>query len=123
MKNMKKAFSIAVILSVFLVLNCCNPVEDDSRSASLLIVENIMGTDANGTSANFLQSDVLLSNGSIRADSVTATLRTETLDPDPLLGTSQYNDIVITRYLVSFTRTDGRNVPVRPRLNFTAMTW
>jgi hypothetical protein len=111
MKNMKKAFSIAVILSVFLVLNCCNPVEDDSRSASLLIVENIMGTDANGTSANFLQSDVLLSNGSIRADSVTATLRTETLDPDPLLGTSQYNDIVITRYLVSFTRTDGRNVP------------
>ncbi|MFZ2053634.1 MAG: hypothetical protein WAU81_05500 [Candidatus Aminicenantales bacterium] len=111
MKNMKKVLSIAVIVSAFLVLVSCNPVEDDSRSASLLIVDNILGQDAEGTSANFLQSDVLLGNGSVRSDSVTATLRTQTLDPDPLLGTSQYNDIVVTRYLVSFTRTDGRDVP------------
>jgi hypothetical protein len=111
MKNMKKVLGIAVILSAFLVLVSCNPVEDESRSASLLIIENIMGTDINGTSANFLQSDVQKSNGSIKADSVTATLRAETLDPNPLLGTSQYNDIVVTRYLVSFSRTDGRNVP------------
>lgn len=111
MKNMKKVFSVAVILSAFLVLNSCNPVEDDSRSASRLIVDNILGRDADGTNANFLQSDVLLSTGSVRADSVSATLRAATLDPDPLLGTSQYNDIVLTRYLVSFTRTDGRNVP------------
>ncbi|HUU38979.1 MAG TPA: hypothetical protein VMW46_12350 [Candidatus Desulfaltia sp.] len=111
MKNMKKVFGTAVIISAFLVLNSCNPVEDDSRSASWLIIDNILGTDADGTSANFLQSDVLLSTGSVRSDSATATLRAETLDSDPLLGTSQYNDIVVTRYLVSFTRTDGRNVP------------
>jgi hypothetical protein len=113
MKNMNKVFSIAVILSAFVVLNSCNPVEDDSRSASMLIVDNILGQDAGGTSAHFLQSDVLMNDGSVQADSVTANLRTETLDPDPLLGTSQYNDIVLTRYLVSFTRTDGRSVPGR----------
>jgi hypothetical protein len=111
MKNMKKVFGIAIILSAFLVLVSCNPVDNDSRSASLLLIDNILGVDAEGTNANFLQSDVLLTNGSVRADTITATIRAETLDPDPLLGSSQYNDIVLTRYLVSFTRTDGRNVP------------
>jgi hypothetical protein len=111
MKNMKKVFGIAVILTAFLALVSCNPVDNDSRSASLLLIDNILGVDADGTNANYLQSDVLMSNGSVRADSITATLRAELLDPDPLLGASQYNDIVLTRYLVSFTRTDGKNVP------------
>jgi hypothetical protein len=110
MNNMKKAVRIAVILSAFLVLYSCNPVEDDSRSASRLLVDNMLGTDAEGNSKNFLQSDVLMSSGSVRADSATATLRAETIDPDPLLGTSPYNDIVVTRYIVSYTRSDGRNM-------------
>ncbi|MBN2408249.1 MAG: hypothetical protein JXE07_00810 [Candidatus Aminicenantes bacterium] len=111
MKNMKTVFGLAVILSAFLALVSCNPVEDDSRSASMLIVDSLLGSDADGGSANFLQSDVLLGNGSVRADSISATLRAETLNPDPILGQSQYNDIVLTRYLVSFTRTDGRKTP------------
>jgi hypothetical protein len=111
MKNMKKAIGIAFILSAFLVLVSCNPVEDDSRSSTMLFVDNLVGADAEGANANFLQSDVLLSDGSVRADSIQATLRAETTDPDPLMGASQYNDIVVTRYLVSFTRTDGRNTP------------
>jgi len=111
MNNMKKALRIAVILSAFLVLYSCNSVEDDSQSASMLIVENLLGKDAGGKPGNFLQSDVLLSTGTIVADTATATLRAATLDPDPILGTSLYNDLVLTRYLVSYTRTDGRNVP------------
>jgi hypothetical protein len=111
MNNMKKALRIAVILSAFLVLYSCNSVEDDSQSASMLIVENLLGNDAGGKPGNFLQSDVVLSTGTIVADRATATLRAATLDPDPILGTSPYNDIVITRYLVSYTRTDGRGVP------------
>jgi hypothetical protein len=111
MNNMKKALRIAIILSAFLVLYSCNPIEDDSRSANMLLVDNILGTDAEGKSGNFLQSDVVLLSGSVRADSATATLRAETLDPDPLLGTSPYNDVVVTRYLVSYSRTDGKSVP------------
>ncbi len=111
MNNMKKALRIAVILSAFLVLYSCNSIEDDSQSASMLIVENLLGRDASGKPGNFLQSDVLLSTGTIVADTATATLRAATLDPDPILGTSPYNDLVLTRYLVSYTRTDGRNVP------------
>jgi hypothetical protein len=109
MNTMKKTLRLALILSAFVVLYSCNPVEDDSQSSSLLIIDSLLGTDADGTSANFLQSDVVLSSGTIRADTATATLRAETLDPDPLLGTSTYNDITLTRYLVSYSRTDGKS--------------
>lgn len=111
MNNMKKALRIAVILSAFLAIYSCNPVEDDSRSGSILIVDNILGEDMEGNSGNFLQSDVLMSSGSVKADLATATLRAETLDPNPVLGISLYNDIVVTRYLVTYSRTDGKNVP------------
>jgi hypothetical protein len=111
MNNMKKAWSIAFLLAAFLVLYSCNPIEDDSKSSSLLLVDDILGQDAQGNSGNFLQSDVLLTSGSVRADTAEATLRVETLDPDPLLGTSQYNDIVVTRYVVTYSRTDGKSVP------------
>ncbi len=111
MNNMKKALRIAVVLAAFLALYSCNPVEDDSESASMLLVDSIMGVDADNNDANFLQSDVVMDSGSIRADSATATLRAETLDPDPILGASPYNDIFVTRYLVSYSRTDGKSVP------------
>jgi len=111
MNNMKKTLRLVVILSAFVVLYSCNPVEDDSQSPSMLVVDNMLGTDAEGTSANFLQSDVRMSSGTIRSDSATASLRAETLDPDPILGTSTYNDVVVTRYLVTYSRTDGKGVP------------
>jgi hypothetical protein len=111
MNTMKKALHITVILAAFLALVSCNPVEDKSESASMLLVDNVLGKDASGNNSNFLQSDVRLSNGNVAADTATGTLRAVTLDPDPLMGTSPYNDIVLTRYLVSYTRTDGRNTP------------
>jgi len=111
MNNIKKTLRLALLLAAFLVLYSCNPVEDDSQSSSMLIVDSLLGEDAQGSSGNFLQSDVVLSSGTIRADTATATLRVETLDPDPILGTSTYNDITVTRYLVSYSRTDGKAVP------------
>jgi len=111
MNKMNKALRIAFILSAFLALYSCNPVEDDSRSPSMLIVDNILGEDASGNSGNFLQSDVVMDSGTVRSDSATATLRAETLAPDPIEGTSVYNDIVVTRYLVTYSRTDGKSAP------------
>jgi hypothetical protein len=110
MKNTKKTLGLMAIASAILLLYSCNPVENDTRSASQLIVETITGTDATGKSANFLQSDVV-TNATIYADIAGVTLRAETLDPAPLLGNSQFNDILVTRYTVSYSRTDGRNTP------------
>ncbi len=111
MKNTKKALSITVIVSAILLLYSCNPIEDDSRSPSMLIIESIQGYDRDAKAASYLDSDVIKFNNTVTADVGSATVRAETLDPAPLMGTSSFNDILVTRYTVSYSRTDGKNVP------------
>jgi len=114
-RHLKRTIGAAVLLAASFLLISCNPVENESQSASLLIVEGLTGLDMQGTEGFFLQSDVLIEDpatgaSSVRADSAKATFRATTLEPDPLLGTSQYNDIQITRYVVTYIRADGRNI-------------
>jgi hypothetical protein len=99
------------LLAASIFLPACNPLEDESRSNSILIVENITGKDMSGTDAGFLQSDVVKKDNSITTDTAKATLSAKFMDPAPILGTSQYSDIMVTRYVVSYSRTDGRNRP------------
>ncbi len=100
-------------LPVILLCISCNPLSDDTQSASMLIVENLMGTDMEGNEANFLQSDVFFqepdSEGTINADPAVVTFRGRLLDPASLTGPSHYNNITVTRYVVSYMRADGRN--------------
>lgn len=110
MNSLKKTLFLALFLTAAFFLTSCNPIEDDSTSASLLVIESITGQDVGGGEANYLQSDVL-KNDSVFADIAVATVRAATLDPAPLLGSSQYNDIMLKRYTVSYTRTDGKNTP------------
>jgi hypothetical protein len=81
----------------------------------MLIVEALLGTDMEGNEANFLQSDVIYQDPdkpeaeTIYADTAKVTFRGRLLDPASLTGPSHYNDISVTRYVVSYLRTDGRN--------------
>ncbi len=116
MNTTRKTLSLLLVLPLLLLLTACNDVENDSRSASLLILESLLGTDAAGTEANFLQSDVLKANesgsgGTIVADSAIATFRVQSLDPAPVMGASPYYDVMLDRYTVSYSRTDGKNNP------------
>jgi len=108
----KKSATILLILAVLpaiLMLSGCNPLEDDSKSSSFIIVESVAGTDASGKAASFLQSDVVLTNSIVVADVATATLRASLLDPAPILKPGQFNDIMLDRYIVSYSRVDGKN--------------
>jgi hypothetical protein len=105
----------ATILALILLLSC-NPIEDETKSDSLLIVEKITATDLEGNEVNFLNSDVIKVNEDtgetyVTADAAKATLRATLLDPAPLMGASTYNDILVTRYVVTYTRSDGKNTP------------
>jgi hypothetical protein len=116
MNDKRKALSLTLVLPLLLLLSACNKVENHSRSASMLILEDILGKDIAGNQVNFVQSDVLkvdatTGSSTVVADSVTATFRTQTLDPQPILGTSAYTDIMLDRYTVSYSRSDGRNSP------------
>jgi hypothetical protein len=115
MKKLKTLLKMLVVLPIILLYISCNPLSDDTRSGSMLVVENIMGTDMDGNEGNFLQSDVIFEDPedetktTIYADQAVASFRGRLLDPASLTGPSHYNDITITRYVVTYIRADGRN--------------
>jgi len=119
MRTKRIAPRIAQVLAVSalaLVLAACNALENETDSMSRLIIVELTGLNAEGTSGNYIQSDVLFEDPatgatSIIADIASATLTAQMLDPDPVTGISPYADIQLTGYHVSFTRADGKNTP------------
>lgn len=114
MKKVQFGFAILAGLTATMFLISCNPIENDSTSASLLIVENMAGTDVEGNVANFLQSDVLyVDSGSgaetIIADVATVTLSAQLVNPGSVTGPSEYNAVKVERYVVSYMRSDGKS--------------
>jgi hypothetical protein len=86
-----------------------NNRDEDTRGASLLFLQDITGGENDEA---FVLSDVCIIPDesifcSVVNDNATATLRNEPLNPEG--ETSYYQDIVIYRTRVTFTRSDGRN--------------
>ncbi len=114
MKKTKFALQIAVLSIVATFFFSCNPIENTTRSNSFLIVVKITGHNTEGQTADYLQSDVLEESGGaayVEADPAVATLKAELLNPSPDAESSLYNGIFVTRYVVTYTRSDGRNTP------------
>ena len=115
MKKAKYALKILAIFPVILLLLSCNPIENESDSASTLILKSMTGTDLEGNEVNYLQSDVLFvdpttSAETITADEAKASLGVTLLDPDSAYGPSSFNGITVDRYVVTYIRADGKNV-------------
>jgi len=116
MEKAKNSLKIMAILSAIFLLFSCNPLENETESESLLVVQNITGVDIDGNTVNYLQSDVQKIDSQtgqpyIIADAAKATLKVSLLDPTPGVQSSQYNSITINRYVVSYSRSDGHNTP------------
>lgn len=116
MEKAKNSLKILAILSAIFLLFSCNPLENETESDSLLVVQIVTGTDIDGNVVNYLQSDVQNIDSQtgqpyITADSAKATLKVSLLDPSPTVQPSQYNSITINRYVVSYSRSDGHNTP------------
>jgi hypothetical protein len=102
--------------------SCGGELLSTGRAPMLLVVEGMEATAGGGgaTSGAFLLSDVVTLvddtvNGvkvkvpTIFDDSATATIRSVAKNPDAT--TTPINGITLTRYHVSFRRTDGRATP------------
>lgn len=116
MEKTKNSLKILAILSAVFLLFSCNPLENETESASLLVVQSITGTDIDGNTANYLQSDVQrvdeqTGQSYVIADVAKATLKVSLLDPSSTAQSSQYNSVAINRYVVSYSRSDGLNTP------------
>jgi len=116
MRKANLMLKILVICPWLFLLVACNPLENDTKALSTLVVEALSGTDTEGNERNFVQSDVQkidknTSTAYVTADIGKATLTAKMLDPAPKYGTSPYADVQLTRYVVTFTRSDGKNTP------------
>ncbi len=103
-----------VLFPAILFLFSCNPLENQTESNSLLILENLTGTNIKGDTVNFLESDVLATDEAtgaslIIADSAMASLKATLLDPQPINPANEYSTITLTRYTVHYFRSDGKN--------------
>ncbi|MDD8025513.1 MAG: hypothetical protein PHI34_03285 [Acidobacteriota bacterium] len=105
----------ALVLLAILTAAACNPVENSSTSATMLVIENLTALDLTGLATNLCKSDVLFTDSSTGATSIladigTATLSSQPLDPDPILGNSVYLDIQLVKISIVYTRSDGHNI-------------
>lgn len=113
-KKTKILIIIALIVPLSFLLQSCNPVAEETESTTLLLIDSLLGTDLEGKQVNYLLSDVLnvdeaSGSATIAADNASVKLRAALLDPSPSAAVSQFNNLQITRYFVSYMRSDGRN--------------
>ncbi|HAR36070.1 MAG TPA: hypothetical protein DCR87_04040 [Acidobacteria bacterium] len=106
MKKLTLGLKIIAVIALSLALFSCNPVERGTNSGSFLIIENIIGKDNQGNDSSVVFSDVV-TNGVAYPDFVNISLRAATLDPNPVMGVSNYSDVMVTNYIVTYTRSDG----------------
>lgn len=121
MKKITPTLKVLVVAAAFLVLSGCNNLSRQAdASSSLIIIESITGMTAEGDVVAFLQSDVQRNGTSgtyVTADVATANIMIRLVNPDPISGSSQFNDIVLTNYRVTFELptspgTPGVDVPL-----------
>ncbi len=100
-----------VLLGALLVLTGCNAVENLSNSATRLILSAIKGYEIGGkTETDVIKTDVL-TNDSVFETNAVLYLDAVMLNPNTTEVT-HYNNLIVDRIDVRFSRTDGRNQPL-----------
>ena len=105
MKKTKPTLKVLAVAAAFLVLSGCNNLSRQAQSSSLIVIESLTGTTTEGDVVAFLQSDVLRDGPSgtyVAADVGTANILIRLVNPDPISPPSQFNDVVLTSYPVTF---------------------
>jgi hypothetical protein len=111
MKTIIPTLKVLAVAAAVVALAGCNSISRDSESSSMIIVESITGTTVDGETVAFLQSDVLDSDGLVRVSTATANITVRLINPDPINGPSQFNDVVLTSYRVTYELPTGPGTP------------
>jgi len=114
MKTTKSTLKVLAVAAAFLASSGCNTLSRQAQSSSLIVIESLTGTTTDGDIVAFLQSDVLR-NGAlgtyVAADVATANILIRLVNPDPISPPSQFNDVVLTSYRVTFELPTGPGTP------------
>ena len=103
-----KALAIAAAV---LALAGCNSISKETDSSSMIVIESITGTTVEGDTVAYLQSDVVGSDGLVRVDNATANIIVRLVNPGSIGGPSQFNDVVLTNYRVTYELATGPGTP------------
>ena len=110
-----RAARAALIGAAAIAAVSCGEVARTGQSPAFLIIDSMVGASgaSPGTFTNVLPSDVI-TNGTVFNDLGQVTLRLGLRNPGPSTNPnspSTLNEITVTRYRVSYRRSDGRNTP------------
>ncbi len=114
MKKITPTLKVLAVAASFLVVSGCNTLSRNPESSSMIVIESITGTSAEGDVTAFLQSDVQRNGPSgtfVTADPATANVVVRLINPAPIDGPSQFNDVVLTSYRVTFELPTGPGTP------------
>ena len=111
MKKITMTLKVLTVAAAFIILAGCNTLSRNAESSSLIIIESITGTTTEGDVVAFLQSDVMDSDGLVRVSTATANIIIRLVNPDPINGPSQFNDVVLTNYRVTYELENGPGTP------------
>ena len=113
--------AVLILLALSLLGYACTRVEDNTRSGSLLVVEQVEGHSGDeDEDATPLLSDICENNPpdelgcSVFNDNAIVTFTNEFLQIGPGSGSGSpnfINDIIVNRYRVDYFRPNGRNTP------------
>jgi len=103
-----KVLGLAVVV---LAVAGCNTISKQEKSGSIIVIQSLTGTTVAGDDVAYLQSDVLGSNGLVRVDNATANIIVRLINPDSVSGPSQFNDVVLTSYTVTYELPAGGGTP------------
>jgi hypothetical protein len=127
MNKMTPTLKALTLAAVVLILAGCNTLSKDAKSSSMIVIESITGKNIGGEDVAYLDSDVIGSTGLIQADDATANLMARLINPSSGDGPSQFNDVVLTNYRITYELpagggTAGVDVPLPFDGNFSTVT-
>jgi hypothetical protein len=102
---------LAAAAAIVTLAGCGNTLSDNAESSSMIVIQSITGTTIEGETVAFLQSDVLDSDGLVRVNTATVNIIIRLINPDPINGPSQFNDVVLTTYRVTYELPTGPGTP------------
>ncbi len=129
MKTTKPTLRVLAVAAAFLALAGCNNLSREAQSSSMIVIESLTGTTTEGDVVAFLQSDVLRNGAQgtyVTVDVATANIMIRLINPDPISPPSQFNDVILTNYRVTYelptsSGTPGADVPLPFDGNFSTV--
>jgi hypothetical protein len=111
MKKNTMTLRILAAAAVVLALAGCNTISKETESSSMIIIQSITGTDLEGETVAYLQSDVRDSDGLVRVSNATVNVIVRLVNPGSVDGPTQFNDVVLTNYRVTYELPTGPGSP------------